>query len=80
MDSKAFFIRHLKKKYLPIYTTLTGQKYSHDSNFPCIFHIKLHFFSKYYLNLIICQIMSDFEKFSSTKTEKYVVYSSYIFK
>ena len=53
--------------------TDNGQKYAHASNLPYIFHIKLHFFSKYYLEINSRPILIII---SSRKAERYVVYSS----
>jgi hypothetical protein len=52
--------------------TDNGQKYSHASNLPYIFHIKLQFFKILSWN----QFTYDFNHYLSRKAERYVVYSS----
>jgi len=65
----------MSENFYTLYTNRRCQKYSNDSNFPKIFHLRLHFF---YQNIML---FSNYVRFwiffISTKTEKYVIYSSY---
>ena len=60
--------------YIGVQGTNSGQRYSHTSIFPYIFHIKLQFFKI----LPWSQLMSDFDNYFINKRRKmHLVYSSY---